>query len=111
MLPYATSGETVPETGYETSEVAGEYYVINQGTAIDSQIAEPFKLILTEKGNVYGDKITGTWEVKDGSYYITIEYGKTEYKGVLCKMNDEAQTEVMTFSAVGNNQSIWGVKY
>lgn len=111
MLPYATSGETVPETGYETSEVAGEYYVINQGTAIDSQIAEPFKLILTEKGNVYGDKITGTWEVKDDSYYITIEYGKTEYKGVLCKMNDEAQTEVMTFSAVGNNQSIWGVKY
>lgn len=111
MLPYATSGETVSETGYEASEVAGEYYVVNQGTAIDSQIAEPFKLILTEKGNVYGDKITGTWEVKDGSYYITIEYGKTEYKGVLCKMNDEAQTQVMTFSAVGDNQSIWGVKY
>jgi len=111
MLPYATGGETVSASGYGMEEVAGEYYVINQGINIDATIAEPFKLILTEKGNVYGDGITGTWEIKDGSYYITITYNKAEYKGVLCKMNDEAGTEVMTFSAVGDNQSIWGVKY
>lgn len=111
MLPYATDGETVPETGYGKEEVAGEYYVVNQGIMIDGTIAEPFKLILTEKGNVYGDRITGTWEFKEGSYYVNISYGKTDYKGVLCKMNDEAGTPVMTFSAVGGNESIWGVKY
>jgi len=30
---------------------------------------------------------------------------------VFCKMLDEAGTEVMTFSAVGSNESVWGVKY
>jgi arabinan endo-1,5-alpha-L-arabinosidase len=35
----------------------------------------------------------------------------TTYSGVFCRMNDEAGTEVMTFTAVGDNESIWGVKY
>ena len=111
MLPYATSGETVSETGYEKEKVVGEYYVINQGTAIDAKIAEPFKLVLSKKGNVYGDGATGTWEMKDGSYYVHITIDEKEYSGVFCEMKDEAGTSVMTFSAVGSNESIWGVKY
>lgn len=111
MLPYATDGETVAEKGYEKSRVAGEYFVINQGTKIGSEIAEPFKLVLTEGGNVFGKDVEGTWTAKDGSYYVHISYGDTEFSGVFCEMNDEAGTKVMTFSAVGNNESIWGVKY
>ena len=42
---------------------------------------------------------------------MSITIGDTEYKGVFCKMLDEAGTEVMVFSAVGNNQTVWGVKY
>ena len=38
-------------------------------------------------------------------------YDEKEYSGVFCEMNDEAGTKVMTFSAVGSNQSIWAVKY
>ena len=34
-----------------------------------------------------------------------------DYSGVFCQMKDEAGTDVMTFSAVGSNLSIWGVKY
>ncbi len=30
MLPYATDGETIAESGYGISEVAGTYYVIDQ---------------------------------------------------------------------------------
>ena len=30
------------------------------------------------------------------------------YSGVFCQMKDEAGTEVMTFSAVGDNQSVGG---
>lgn len=111
MLPYATDGETVSEAGYERENITGEYYVINQEMTVNADIAQPFKLILTDKGNVYGDKITGTWEAKDGSCYVTITYDDVEYKGVFCEMNDEAGTKVMTFSAVGENKSIWGVKY
>lgn len=111
MLPYATDGETISETGYEMEAVIGEYYVINQGTAIDDQIAEPIKLVLTERGNVFGDGIEGSWEMKKGTYYMHLTYEEKEYSGVFCKMKDEAGTSVMTFSAVGSNESIWGVKY
>ncbi len=111
MLPYATGGETISETGYDKKEIAGEYFVVNQGTGIDSVIAEPFMLVLTEKGNVFGDGIEGTWEMTKGTYYMHITYNDQEYSGVFCSMKDEAGTDVMTFTAVGNNQSLWGVKY
>ena len=111
MLPYATDGETVSESGYSMADVAGKYYVINQGTAIDAEIAQPFILYLDDSGKVYGDGVEGSWEMKDGTCYMKVSYQGTDYSGVFCQMNDEAGTQVMTFSAVGNNESVWGVKY
>ncbi len=111
MLPYATDGETVSESGYDKSAVSGRYYVINQGTAIDAEIAQPFILYLDESGKVYGDGVEGSWEMKDGTCFMKVSYGGKDYSGVFCEMNDEAGTKVMTFSAVGGNESIWGVKY
>lgn len=111
MLPYATDGETVSESGYGMADVAGRYYVINQGTAIDAEIAQPFILYLDESGKVYGDGVEGSWEMKNNTCYMKVSYKDTDYSGVFCRMNDEAGTQVMTFSAVGNNESIWGVKY
>ncbi len=111
MLPYATDGETVSESGYDKSAVAGRYYVINQGTAIDAEIAQPFILYLDESGQVYGDGVEGSWEMKDGTCYMKVSYDGKDYSGVFCQMNDEAGTQVMTFSAVGGNESVWGVKY
>ncbi len=111
MLPYATDGESVSENGYSKEDVVGEYYVINQGTEINANIAQPVKMFLSERGNVYGNGISGTWNMTDGTYYIHITYNEKEYSGVLCAMNDEAGTPVMTFSAVGYNESVWGVKY
>lgn len=111
MLPYATDGETVSESGYDKSAAAGRYYVINQGTAIDAAIAQPFILYLDESGQVYGDGVEGSWEMKDGTCFMKVSYDGKDYSGVFCQMNDEAGTQVMTFSAVGNNESVWGVKY
>ena len=111
MLPYATDGETVSETGYEKDEVVGRYYMINQGTSISNKIAEPVIVYLTKKGNVFGEGIEGTWEMEEGTYYMNLTYGDVTYSGGFCQMKDEAGTEVMTFSAVGENKSIWGVKY
>ncbi len=111
MLPYATDGEAVSRTGYETAELAGRYYVINQGTAINAEIAQPFILYLEEDGTVRGDGVQGSWEALEDSCYMNITYGDGSYSGVFCRMNDEAGTQVMTFSAVGSNESVWGVKY
>ena len=111
MLPYATNGETISETGYAKEEVVGEYYVIDQGMAIDANIAEPFMLVFTERGNIFGDGVEGKWEMTDGTYYMHFTYEEKEYSGVFCEMLDEGGTTVMTFSAVGANESLWGVKY
>lgn len=111
MLPYATSGETVSATGYDKSRLTGEYFMINQKTAVDAVIAEPVKIVLTEDGQVIGKDTEGTWEVKDGKPYVHMTFENVEYSGVFCEMKDEADTQVMTFSAVGANESIWGVKY
>lgn len=111
MLPYATGGETVSETGYETEEINGEYFLINQGTSVDSQIAEPQKIVLTEDGLIIGEKTEGTWTGKEQSAYVHLNYAGKEYSGVFCKMKDEADTPVMVFSAVGENESLWAVAY
>lgn len=111
MLPYATDGESISAEGYDKDEIVGEYYMIDQGTNVDAEIAEPVKVILSARGNVYGDGITGTWEAKSGTYYVHITMNEVEYSGGFCEMNDEAGTPVMTFSMVGANKSIWGVKY
>ena len=111
MLPYQTQGETVSATGYNAEEVVGRYYMINQGTAIDDKIARPEIVYLNSDGTLRSASAKGTWEMKDGTYYITLTFGERVFHGVLCSMPDEGGTEVMTFSAVGYNESIWGVKY
>lgn len=111
MLPYQTNGEVVSETGYETSELVGRYYVINQGTDINAEIAQPVILYLQTNGKVVGENVEGTWTKTDGTYHMTVTIDGQLYSGVFCKMLDEGGTEVMTFSAVGNNESVWGVKY
>lgn len=110
-LPYQTQGETVSENGYEQSEIVGRYFVTNQGTDISSEIANPVILYLNADGTVVGRDSEGTWEAKDGTYYMNITIDGEEYKGVFCQMKDEAGTDVMTFSAVGSNKSVWGVSY
>lgn len=111
LLPYTTSGETISESGYSKDDIVGRYYVVNQGTKINDAVAQPTILYLNKNGSVEGKEVKGSWQAKDNSYYMDITIGDKSYKGIFCKMLDEAGTEVMTFSAVGANKSVWGVKY
>lgn len=110
LAPYTTNGETISKTGYSRDEILGTYYLINQGTKIDSTISEPVFAELLEDGTVSGS-ISGTWSMTEGTCYMTVTYNGTEYSGVFLSQTDQADTPVMTFSAVGGNESIWGVKY
>ncbi len=110
-LPYQTSGETVSETGYEKEKLTGRYFVTNQGSDISNYIANPVILYLNEDGTVSGRETSGTWTVKDGTPYMNAVIDNVTYSGIFCEMKDEAGTDVMTFSAVGNNTTVWGVKY
>ena len=107
MLPYQTQGETVSD--YTADQVVGRYYMINQGMGIDANIAQPEILYLLEGGAACTASAEGTWTV-DG-HYMTVTLGDRTFSGVFCQMKDEAGNSCMTFSALNNNESLWGVSY
>lgn len=111
MLPYVTNHETISDSGYSMEDIEGRYFMINQGTKIDAEVATPVIIYLMSDGNVIGDGTEGTWNYEEGTYYMKLTIDEKDYSGVFCKMKDEASSDVMTFSAVGSNESIWGVKY
>ena len=111
LLPYATRSETVSETGYSPDETAGRYFVINQGTGINADIAQPFILYLRPDGTAGGEKASGVWEETEGTAFMRLTLAGKSYSGVFCRMQDDGGTDVTVFTAVGGNESIWGVKY
>ena len=95
--------EASPLSGIRT----GSYFFINQGKKINDEISVAEMISLNEDGTVSG-AAAGTWERKEGTYYMSLTCDDVVYSGVFCQMKDEAGTEVMTFSAVGDNQSVGG---
>ena len=111
LLPYATNGETVSASGYTMEDVAGRYYVENQGIGINGDIATPEILKLNADGTYQLKGSTGTWSMENGTPYMHIQYDGITFDGVFCQMKDEAGSQVMTFSASGQNYTLLGVKY
>ncbi len=111
MMPYATRKEDLSSGAYTAEQATGRYYVINQGTDISDRITEPFILYLRADGTCGGADVSGMWSVKEGTCYIRITLGDQEYSGFVCEAQDDAGTEVFCFSAVGANESVWGVRY
>jgi len=111
--PFATMGETLPEEGYEKELLNGTYYMVNHGTDIGSTIHEAAKVELDTSSGTLSGKMSGTFELKEGTPYVTFKSGDDEYKGVFIRMEDEAGNDVMCFTAAGsnNNKTIWGVHY
>ena len=83
---------------------------MDHGLEINNLVNEPAACSF-ENGQVNG-AFTATYEVTEGSNFITIKTADVTYKGVLVEMTDEAGNNTFCFSAIGdNNHSIWGVKY
>jgi hypothetical protein len=96
---------------FPREEIAGRYYVINQGTAINARIAEPFILYLREDGTVGGESVSGSWSLSDGSVFLHLTLDDASWSGIICRMQDDAGTDVTVFSLAGQNESVWGVRY
>ncbi len=104
-------------------EIVGQYYVTMSGNETSTSMANTGGVTLTAGGLVMG-AISGSWafeERRDGSntnyIVITDDVNHVEYHGALLKQTVEDSTslkgltETMTFTAVGNNQTVWGVWY
>ncbi|BCZ46633.1 hypothetical protein psyc5s11_27000 [Clostridium gelidum] len=112
VAPYEYSGDKISKGGYSKDEVVGYYQFINHGNANTSAMSDTLTVKLNSDYTVTGD-VTGTWSMKDSSYYMNVTIDGVTYKGVFFKEQDESKnvSKVMTFTAVGsNNQCIWGSK-
>ncbi|MBR5825674.1 MAG: hypothetical protein IKY78_01170, partial [Clostridia bacterium] len=123
--------------GFSKADLVGEYEFINHGTIsngcsdwadVNGIIAPTQNITLNADGTISNLKayestkqntavseksVNGTWEVKDGTAYITFVIDGVTYEGVFCKQADESKerAEKIVFSAIGNNnECLWGVK-
>ncbi|AGF59399.1 arabinan endo-1,5-alpha-L-arabinosidase [Clostridium saccharoperbutylacetonicum] len=112
VAPYEYNGDKIYTSGYSKDDIVGYYQFINHGSENSSKMLNTVTAKLNSDNTITGD-ITGTWSVKNGSYYMDATIAGVTYKGVFFKQQDESKYEnkVMTFTAVGsNNQCIWGSK-
>ncbi len=106
--PYRYKVNSDTETDYSTDAV-GTYEFINHGTEIGvgGNVKIPESITLSSDGTVTG-AATGTWEAKGN--YCTLNLDNVIYKGVFSTIKNEKDETVVTFTAVGDNTAIWGVK-
>ena len=112
--PFATSGETLNEKGYKEKEILGTYYYVNHETDISREVHD-YEAITFEEGGKILDaegKEKGSFELENGTPYVTITLDGQTYEGVMVEMVEEAGNQTMCFTAAGtNNETIWGVHY
>lgn len=119
VSPYEYSGETLSETGFSASEIAGTYdfsiqykekVYTSKSKDADKGIYTAVSITLGADGTISG-AATGTWKTTTGSNVEMIIDGET-YKGVFVKQANELTTrdETLTFTLCGGNQMAWGAK-
>lgn len=112
--PFASAGETVSESGFQSvKEISGSYYYVNHGTDISAEIHNSEEMSLKKDGTIrLADATKGTYEIVEGTSFVTMTIGEATYKGVVIDMQDEAGNAVRCIAAVGNNnETIWAVSY
>lgn len=115
--PYEYVGETLSEYGHSEAAVIGDYefifHTLNQKFENDksADVEKPKKITLSADGKVTGD-ISGTWQMQNGTPYMSVSIDGVTYKGAFLVQADESaeMTQRMTFTATGNNTCIWGSK-
>lgn len=121
--PYEYEGTAAKSSGYPAKQYAGTYRMIThsplsafngQKISVDSQamfgVNQPQTITLAPSGRVTGAR-TGTWSTTAGTNHVRLVLGGKTYDGDFVELPTETTgTRVMTFSAIGQNQSIWGTQ-
>jgi arabinan endo-1,5-alpha-L-arabinosidase len=91
-------------------DLEGTFYLLDHGLDVNNLVNEPVECTFAD-GKISGS-FEGSYEIAEGSNFITITSGDVTYKGVMINMKDEAGNNTLCFTAIGsNNHSVWGVKY
>lgn len=96
---------------YTDEQTAGTYELISHSTGNETHMLKSQTVSLNADGTVSGD-LTGSWKKTDsgkGYDYLTLETPDVRYQGIFFEQTDDNGKKVMTFSAIGNdNTCIWG---
>ena len=118
--PFEYTGEQVKSADMATSQqiptsqIAGSYKLLTHKFKLDhtkSELATPVDVLFNADGTISGD-VSGTWSVKEGTSYMTIQIGNDEFKGVMVEQTLEPTFDkAAAFTAVARNGvTIWGYK-
>lgn len=115
--PFATEGEMLCPKSYHEAEICGTYYVIEHGLDISGKVRKPVKVEFNRNNEIIDlettknkNKAIGSYRLEDESR-IAITIGKVTYESVIIQINDEAGNPTMCMTGVGENQSVWAVRY
>ena len=118
--PFEYTGEGVKSAGIAaaqkvaTADIPGAYKLLTHQYGLDhkaKEYAAPVDVTLNADGTISGGA-TGTWTIKSGTSYITINIG-SEFKGVMVPQTLEpTDTKVPCFTALDSQTgvTIWGYK-
>ena len=119
----ATEYNTAVVSRYNTEDIVGQYYVVASGVETSTSKESYGGITLTADGAAMG-LISGTWEFVAGddySNYVVIhdKVNSVDYYGAFLKqeveysdsLNSNVGDTTMTFTLVGNNQTVWGAWY
>ena len=118
--PFEYTGEGVKSAGIAaaqkvaTADIPGNYKLLTHQYKLDhtaKAFCAPVNVTLNADGTITGDK-TGTWTLKEGTSYITINIGGA-YKGVMVPQTLEPMNTVApSFTALNSatGVTIWGYK-
>lgn len=106
-LPYEYT-EPIAAKTFKQEEISGNYEFIAHGTKTGKEVTRAEEITLTSDGKITGSR-TGVWElVEDQFIHLTID--EVTYQGVIAEQQNEQKEMCVVFSAVGNNETIWGSK-
>ena len=120
VAPFEYTGEGVKSAGIAaaqkvaTADIPGNYKLLAHRYGLDQtkmEYAVPVDIKLNADGTITG-AVEGTWKIKTGTSYITIQLG-ADYKGVMVPQTLEpTDTKVPSFTALDSQTgvTIWGYK-
>lgn len=110
VAPFEYSGDVISSSGYDESDIIGDYEFINHGNATDGKIIGYSNITLNADHTISG-AASGSWSQAPDCSAASITIGNQTYSGYFLAALDESGKKVMSFTAVGsNNQTIWGAQ-
>ena len=116
--PFEYTGESVTSADIAatqqvaTDRIAGTWQLLVHPFKLNhtkKEIAKPSEIELHADGTISGAQ-TGSWAIEEGTSFVTIKLGTTEYKGVMIEQTLEPTDEqTIAFTCMNRNGvTVWG---